>query len=111
MIKVGEILLLCAEHIGRIVHISLRITDAKISLRISNQLRDAEIRTRLVKATSTLEQTAVGSNAQSMDTAALERKVGSVMSHDFCYNGPMVELECMEVVMNPPTAFTKWTNC
>ena len=65
----------CAEHIGRIVHISLRITDVKISLRISNQLRDAGIRTRLVKTTSTAEQTPVGSNAQSMATAALERKV------------------------------------
>jgi hypothetical protein len=67
MIKVGEKLVPCAEQIGRIVHISQNYRYKLyiyISLRISNQLRHVEIRTRLVKQ-----------RTEYMATAALVRKV------------------------------------
>ena len=63
--------------------------------------------------TSTSEQTPVGSNAQSMATAAFERKVWFSDESRFLLQRAdgRARVHRSRNERLPPTAFTKWTNC
>ena len=63
---------------------------------VRNRLRDAKIRARRPVKAVVLTQRHQRNRLQWAQTQlSVGDQFGSVMNHDFCYNGPMVELGCI----------------